>query len=126
MLLNTEQIIPIVGMILAYEHINYACIKSKWIIEICKENSLSCLFCYLKQQVYIVQWNIYSPCFPLADLFFWIDYLWKLPWHELLYADKGKVKRSILISYNAVQLLGKLSRAERQRACGQGNALMLN
>lgn len=123
MLSNTAQITPIVGMIPAYEHINIAWIQNIWIIKICNENSLSCLFCYLKQQAYIVQWNIYSPCFPFADLFFWIDYLWKLSWHELLYADKGEVKWSILISYNADQLLGKLTRAGRTESMWSGECI---
>lgn len=122
MLFKTAQIVPIVGMILAYEHINIACIQNKWIIKICKEITLSCLFCYLKQQVYIVKWNIYSPCFPFADLLFWIDCVWKLSWHELLYADKSKVKWSILISYNADQLLGKLTRA-RTRSMWSGECI---
>lgn len=91
-------------------HISILSIQNKWIIKICKENRLTCLFWYLKQQAYIVQWNIYSLCSPFADLFFWIDYLWKLSWHELLYADKREVKRSILISY---QLLVKLTRPGR-------------
>lgn len=113
MLPNTAQIIPNVGMILAYKHKRIVCIQNKWIIKIRQENRLSCLFCHLKQQAYTVQWNIYSPCFPFADLFFWIDYLWKLSWHELLYGDKREVKRSISISYNADQLLVKLSRPGR-------------
>lgn len=42
-----------------------------------------------------------------------IDYLRKLFWHKLLYADKREVKQSILISYSVDQFFIEFTRAKR-------------